>query len=79
MNHYHQFVDKILGKADATVQAAFDYAGPLTEMILLGTVALRFPDRSLNWNAREMKITNEPGADGFVRRTYRNEWKVKGL
>jgi predicted dehydrogenase len=79
LNHYHQFVDKILGKADATVQAAFDYAGPLTEMILLGTVALRFPDRSLNWNAREMKITNEPGADGFVRRTYRNEWKVKGL
>lgn len=79
MNHYHQFIDAILGKEDAVLQASFDYAGPLTDMILLGTVALRFPNKSLTWDAPTIKITNEADANSFVKRTYRKGWEVKGI
>jgi predicted dehydrogenase len=37
-NHYHHWIDACRGKARTA--AGFDYAGPLTEVILLGTVAL---------------------------------------
>lgn len=79
MNHYHEYIDAILGKADATLQASFDYAGPLTEMILLGTVALRFPGQALTWDAPNMKVTNVTEANQYVRRSYREGWAVQGL
>jgi hypothetical protein len=76
-NHYHQFVDTVLGKAKAS--ASFDYAGPLTESVLLGPVATRFPQTTLEWNAARLKFNNSPEATAFVRRTYRKGWEVKGL
>ena len=69
-NHYHHWVDACLGKAKT--DAGFDYAGPLTETILLGTVALRCPDRELIWDAGQMKITNLPEANQYIRRPYRD-------
>lgn len=76
-NHWHQFVDAILGR-DKT-QANFDYAGPLTEAILLGSVASRFPKTTLEWNAKKLKFTNVKEANQYVRREYRKGWEVKGL
>lgn len=68
-NHYHHWVDACRQKAKTA--AGFDYAGPLTETILLGTVALRCPDRELTWDAEQMKITNLPEANQYLRRSYR--------
>lgn len=79
MNHYHEFIDAIQGKAGATLQASFDYAGPLTEMILLGTVALRVPGQHLKWDAPNLNVTNVADANRFVKRTYRKGWQVQGL
>ena len=78
-HHYHQFIDAILGKNGGKTQASFDYAGPLSEMVLLGTVALRLPDQSLKWDAPNMKVTNVPEANRYVRLPCRKEWLVKGL
>ncbi len=78
-NHYHQFIDAILGKNGGKTQASFDYAGPLSEMVLLGTVALRFPDQSLTWDAPNLKVTNIPDANRYVRLPCRKKWQVKGL
>ena len=75
-NHWHQFVDAILGK-DKT-SANFDYAGPLTEAVLLGSVASRFRNTTLEWNAKKMTF-NVKDANQFVRRKYRKGWDVKGL
>jgi hypothetical protein len=69
-------VDTILGK-DKT-QANFDYAGPLTESVLLGSVATRFPNTTLDWNVKKMTF-NVKEANQFVRRKYRKGWEVKGL
>jgi predicted dehydrogenase len=76
-DHYHQFVDAVLGKASTST--TFDYAGPLTESVLLGPVATRFPATTLEWNAKKLKFSNSPEATAFVRRKYREGWKVKGL
>lgn len=77
LNHWHQFIDAILGKTKAS--ANFDYSGPLTEAILLGSVASRFPQTTLQWDAANMKFTNTPEADRYVRRVYRKAWEVQGL
>ena len=48
-NHWGRYVEACLGGAKTT--ANFDYSGPLAEAVLVGTVALRFPKTTLNWNA----------------------------
>lgn len=53
----------------------FDYAGPLTETVLLGTVAHRAGEK-LQWDAKAMKVTNCPVANQFLRREYRQGWTL---
>jgi predicted dehydrogenase len=76
-SHYHLFVDAVLGKAQAP--AALDYSGPLTEAVLLGPLATRFPKTTLEWNGAKLSFRNSREADAFVRRRYRKGWEVKGL
>jgi hypothetical protein len=59
--------------------ANFDYSGPLTEAVLLGSVAVRFPQTTLQWNSAKLAFHNEKAANQYVRRTYRKGWEVKGL
>jgi hypothetical protein len=76
-NHYFQFVDAVAGKDKTT--ASFDYSGPLTESVLLGSVATRFQKKNLIWNAAKLKFDNSPEATAFIRRKYRSGWSVSGL
>jgi len=59
--------------------ANFDYSGPLTESVLLGSVAVRFPKTTLEWNSEKLAFANEKAANQYVRRTYRKGWEVAGL
>jgi hypothetical protein len=76
-NHYHHWIDACLGKD--TTAAGFDYSGPLTETVLLGTVALLSAGKELAWDAARMKVTNVPEANQHLHRTYRDGWAVEGL
>jgi predicted dehydrogenase len=76
-NHYHQFVDAVLGKGKASTE--FDYSGPLTEAVLMGPVSTHFPHTTLEWNGDKLKFKNSPEANQLIRRKYREGWKVKGL
>jgi hypothetical protein len=76
-NHWHLWVDACLGKGAAS--ANFDYAGPLTEFVLLGVIANRVPGKLLTWKAAEMKLEGSPEAATLLRRTYRKGWEVEGL
>lgn len=78
-HHYHQFIDAILGKNGGKTHSSFPYAARATEMVLMGTIALRFPGQTLHWQAERMRFTNVPDANQFVRRTYRKGWEVEGL
>ncbi|MFT5241594.1 MAG: putative dehydrogenase, partial [Kiritimatiellia bacterium] len=71
-NHYHHFVDACLG--GEKTESFFEQTGPMTETILLGTVAVRMPDTKLEWNAKEMKVTNVAAANKYLGRTYRKGW-----
>jgi predicted dehydrogenase len=55
--HYHQWVDACLGKGEVT--APFSYAARLTEVILLGVIAGRFPGQTLNWDAEKGRFAEE--------------------
>jgi Oxidoreductase family, NAD-binding Rossmann fold/Oxidoreductase family, C-terminal alpha/beta domain len=54
---------------------SFIYAGPVTETILLGAVALR-AGRKVEYDSAAMKITNVPEADKFLVREYRKGWEL---
>jgi predicted dehydrogenase len=76
-NHWTQFVDACRG--EGKTRCHWGYAGPLTEAVLLGTVALRFPGQTLQWDAAGMKVVNFPQANEWVGRKYREGWQVQGL
>ena len=76
-NHYFQFVDAVMGNGKTTT--SFDYSGPLTEAVLLGPLATRFPKTTLEWNSAKLKFGNSAEANHYVRTRYREGWKVKGL
>ena len=76
-DHYLQFVDACRGQGKAS--APFAYAGPLTETVLLGCLATRFPKRELAWDATAVRVTNVEEANRIVRRRYRKGWEVEGL
>ena len=74
LNHYHQFADACLGGEKTA--SHFAQTGPMTEAILLGTVAIRVPGQKLEWDSTRMKVTNQPEANRFLKRTYRDGWHL---
>jgi len=76
-NHYHHFLDAILGTAKN--ESYFEQTGPMTEAILLGTVAIRTPDETLNWDTTQLAITNNPAAHKLLKREYRKGWEIEGF
>ncbi len=76
-DHYLQFVEACRG--NGTTSAPFAYAGPLSESVLLGCLATRFPGKELEWDADALRVTNVAEANHFVRRRYRKGWQVEGL
>ncbi|WP_268124220.1 Gfo/Idh/MocA family protein [Roseivirga pacifica] len=66
--HYHQFVDACMGKAETS--APFSYASRLTETILLGVIAGRFPNKTLHWDSENARF-KEGEANKFLDAEYR--------
>ncbi|MFC2107420.1 Gfo/Idh/MocA family protein [Bacteroidota bacterium] len=66
--HYHQFVDACLGKDECS--APFSYASRLTETILLGVIAGRFPGETLHWDAKKAEF-KETEANQYLDSVYR--------
>jgi hypothetical protein len=75
-NHWTQFAEACRGNGKTS--AGFDYAGPLTETVLLGGVATRFPHTTLEWDASALKF-NVAEATHLLRRSYRKGWEVAEL
>lgn len=77
-NHYHDWVDACL-EGNADLSDNFAYAGPLTEAVQLGNVAIRFPGKSLQWDPEAFSISNLPEADLHLSKTYREGWAVRAI
>ena len=76
-DHYFEFAEAVLGNGKTSTP--FEYSGALTESVLLGPLATRFPNSTLQWNGVKAKFTNMPEANAFLRRKYRAGWSVPGL
>ena len=66
--HEYNWTEAILGNDKA--MSNFKYACPFSETLILGDIALMHPGKTLKWNAKKMKITNDDAAnrDMFMRR-----------
>lgn len=65
MDHYHDWIDACLAGKPSS-HADFDYASMLTETVLLGVLGNRFPGEKLEWDGKNMKVTNMPEANKLV-------------
>jgi hypothetical protein len=88
LNHHHLWIDAIL--AGGRTSGGFHYAGPLAETVQLGNVATRVaqpavPKRGSNivkaapafqWDAANLRITNNPAAHALLTKSYRPGWEV---
>lgn len=89
--HYVAWVEACMkGKGDSDLSSRFEYAGPFTEAVLMGNLAIRsyqmeiseggdssYPGRKkLLWDAKNMKITNFDPANEFIMRKYRDGWSL---
>ena len=78
-------------KEHLDLTSSFDYAGPMTETVLMGNLAIRsymlrkedsngsfdyYARKKLLWDGENMKITNIEEANQFVTRKYREGWKI---
>jgi hypothetical protein len=72
LNHYTSWAHACL--EGGTTTSNFTYAGPLTEAVLLGVVAVRFPGQRLQWDARTGRFTNHAAANERLTKTYRTGW-----
>lgn len=73
IGHHKEWVEACKGRG--TTRSSFDFAGPLTEAVLLGTVAVRV-GKKLNWDSDNLKVTNVPEANKYVHRQYRPGWTL---
>lgn len=74
-------------KEHKSLTSSFDYAGPLTESLLIGNLAIRsymqksgkkFNGRKkLLWDSKNLRVTNFDDANKFVSRKYREGWKLE--
>ena len=71
--HHRDWLDACKGGAQSS--ANFEYGAALTEVGLLGLVAMRV-GKKMNWDAKAMKATNAPEADKFLKEEYRKGWEV---
>jgi len=78
-DHYQDFVNAVRGEDVKPIADFVDYAGPLTETILLGGLASHFPGQTLKWDEKKLRFTNNDEANKLVRRDYRKGWEVDGL
>jgi predicted dehydrogenase len=56
--------------------ATFDYSGPLSELVLLGNIAKRYPRTNLKWDTASMSFPDHAEATAHVRKTYREGWEL---
>jgi hypothetical protein len=78
VGHYQEWIDACKGGKPAG--SNFNWAGPLTEAVLLGNICLRqqlreeLTFKKLLWDGEAMRFTNSDEANKFLKREYRQGW-----
>jgi len=66
-------------KTGGQATSNFDYAGPLTEMVTMGNLAIRRENvgKKLEWDGANMRVTNDEKANDYVQMHYREGWSLE--
>ena len=73
IGHYEEWIEACKGGKPAGVE--FGYGSMLTEIILLGNIAIRV-GKKLQWDGINMRIINDEDANKFIREPYQNGWEI---
>lgn len=73
VGHHREWVEACRSGSPTTCN--FDYAGALTEAVLLGNVAYRL-GRPITWDAKNLRAVNDPEADRYLHHEYRKGWSL---
>lgn len=71
--HHQQWIDAC--KTGSRTGSPFTYAGPFTELVLLGNVAYRV-GKTIEFDPETMKVTNAPEANLYLSKSYRKGWEI---
>ena len=74
IGHHQEWIEAC--KTGKPTRSNFDFAGPLTEAVLLGTVSIRLGGKKLIWDSENMKVTNLPEANNYLHYEYRQGWTL---
>ena len=71
--HHQQWIDAC--KTGSRTGSPFTYAGPFTEVVLLGNVAYRAGE-TIEYDPKSMKVTNVAEANQYLSKSYRKGWEI---
>ena len=73
--HHQDWLDSIR-KGTKAGSDFTSYGGPLTELAMLGVIAIRLFGTKLDWDAANMRFTNSDAANQLVNPPYRSGWSL---
>jgi predicted dehydrogenase len=74
IGHHKEWMEACTGKG--TTRSNFEFAGPLTEAVLLGTISVRLGGKKLYWDPVNFKVTNSTEATELLHYQYREGWTL---
>ena len=78
-SHYREFVEAVQADDPSRCGSKLAYAAPLTEALLIGCIALRYPGEELAFDPKTMQFTNKPEANAFLKAPKRGDWDFANL
>ena len=78
-NHYREFVEACQADDPSRCGSKLSYAALLTEALLIGCIALRYPGEELTFDPKTLQFTNKPEANAFLKAPKRNDWDFSRL
>jgi hypothetical protein len=75
IGHHKEWIEAC--KTGSVTRSNFDFAGPLTEAVLLGALCIRNGGEKLSWDSANFKITNVSAANDLLHYEYRKGWKLE--
>ena len=75
IGHHEEWIQACKDGKPQNAKSGFWYAGPFTEALLVGNLAVRTGKR-IEWDSKKMKATNVPEANQYVSKTYRAGWEI---
>jgi predicted dehydrogenase len=73
-NHAWDWLEAI--RTGRQAGSRFEYGGSLTQIALLGAIAIRFPGQTLQWDEKAARFTNHDAANAYVHPPYRDGWSL---